>query len=68
MTPISTPLKTIMYTVPSPKLMPQANAMKVTLMLLVMMKLEARGLTATTDSVHILWRSMVSIICGPRNT
>ncbi len=30
-----------------------------------MMALLASGATATIDSVHILWCSMVSTICGP---
>ena len=30
-----------------------------------MMWLDAMGATLTTDLVHISWRSMVAIICGP---
>jgi hypothetical protein len=49
-----------------PAVMPDANAMNETLMLLVMIALEAKGLIATMEWVHISWRSMVSTISGPR--
>ena len=51
---------------PIPAVMPLANASSATLMLLVMIALEAIGLMATIECVHISWRSIVSIISGPR--
>ena len=45
--------------------MPPAKVTKLTERLLVMMALEAMGATLTTDSVHMVWRSMVAIISGP---
>src|SRR5260370_33083754 len=45
--------------------MPNANVVNATLKLLVMMALDARGLIATMEWVHISWRSIVSTISGP---
>jgi hypothetical protein len=45
--------------------MPPAKAIKQTLMLLVMIALEAAGATDTSECVHISWRSMVSTMAGP---
>ncbi len=50
---------------PSPKTMPPAKATKQTLILLVMIALEAAGATDTSEWVHISWRSMVSTMAGP---
>src|ERR1017187_7366099 len=50
--------------VPKPKTIPPAKEIKQTERLLVMIALEAIGATLTTDSVHIVWRSMVAIISG----
>src|ERR1700685_622140 len=52
--------------VPKPAVIPNAKVVKPTLILLVMMALEASGLMPTIEWVHISWRSMVSTICGPR--
>jgi len=42
-----------------------ANVVKQTERLFVMMALDAIGLTATIEWVHISWRSILSIIAGP---
>ena len=47
MTPSSSPLKNSTYAVPSPAVIPSANAVSDTLMLFVMICVEATGLTAT---------------------
>ena len=64
-TPSKRPLKNMDQMEKSPNTMPPAKAIKQTERLFVMMALLASGSTPTIDSVHILWCSMVSTICGP---
>ena len=63
-TPSRNPLKPIMYTVPAPAVMPAANVVSATLMLLVMIWLDAIGFMPTIECVHISRRSIVSSISG----
>ena len=51
--------------VPTPNVIPEANARKLTDRLFVMMWLVSFGATLTMESVHILCCSIVAIIAGP---
>ena len=63
-TPSITPLKNSDHSVHSPNVTPPAKVMKQTVMLLVMIPVDACGFAVRMRSVHILWCSISSIICG----